>query len=168
MRPILFRCKRAHAMTQIENDQELRQALDSIPLDDQRTVGGLMVRNVLKLTKDARIMRAVEIATKPDRDDAALEGAYREARAFSVNSYTACGRDADWLAQAEHFVAAAATACLLPEDQLSDADNPAWRAAMQARMAKSCEMIESGEGAVDNEATRQYAIVSEFLDRNAT
>ena len=155
-------------MTQIANDRELRQALDSISLTDQRTVGGLMVRNVLKLTKDARIMRAVEIATNPDRYETALEGAYHEARAFSVNSYTACGRDADWLAQAEHFVAAAATACLLPADQLGGTDNLAWRAAMQARMAKNCEMIDSGEGALDNEATRQYAIVCKFLDRKAT
>ena len=166
--PALIRCKRTHAMTQITNDRELRQALDSISLTDQRTVGGLMVRSVLKLTRDARIMRAVEVATKPDRNDAAVDGAYRDARTFSVNSYTACGGDADWLAQAEHFVAAAATACLLPENQLSGTDNPAWRAAMQARMAKSCEMIESGEGAVDNEATKEYAIVSEFLDQITT
>ena len=152
-------------MTQIANDKQLRQTLDSLPLSDQRTVGGLMVNNVLKLAGDARIRRAVQVAMNPNRQDAELETAYRDAKAFSVNSYTACGRDADWLAQAEHFVSAATTACLLPEEQLSGADNPAWRAAMQARMAKNCEMIESGEGAVDNEAARQYAIVSEFLDR---
>ena len=155
-------------MIQISNDWELRQALDSVSVTDQRTAGGLMVRNVLKLTKDVRIMRAVEVAANPNRDDAELETAYRDARAFSVNSYTACGRDADWMAQAEHFVAAAATACLLPEDQLVGANNPAWRAAMQARMAKNCEMIESGEGAVDSEAARQYAIVGRFLDQNSS
>ena len=69
-----------------------------------------------------------------------------------------CGKDTDWLAQADHFVAASAAAALTPADQLAAKTNPAWKAAMQARMAKNCEMMETDEGEAQSEAERQYHI----------
>ena len=41
--------------------------------------------------------------------------------------------------------------------------NAAWKAAMQARMAKNCEMMEENEGEVETEAERQYRIAGENL-----
>ncbi len=74
-------------------------------------------------------------------------------KAYSVQTFTACGRDADWASQAEHFVAAAALAALLPEKQLPATNTVlAWKAAMQARMAKNCEMILNDQCELDNEA----------------
>ena len=84
-------------------------------------------------------------------------------KTFATQTYTACGSDADWAAQAEHFVATAAAACLAPVEQAGVNSSNAWRAAMQARMAKNCEMILNDEGEVANEAERQYRIAEAYL-----
>ena len=74
-----------------------------------------------------------------------------------------CGKDADWSAQAEHFVAMAYAAVLTPEPQIITKTNLAWKAAIQARMARNCAMIEQDHGEVENEAVKQYEIASDFL-----
>jgi len=65
-------------------------------------------------------------------------------RVAAIDSYTLCGRDADWLGQASHFVASAAAMCLTPEDQVAQCGDLAWSTAMNARMAKVCETIAHG------------------------
>jgi len=149
-------------MVGISNDRELRDALQGLDLDQQRTLAGRFSLSVIGLTQDSRLRRAAEIAADPERTPEDVSEAFRTARSIAVDSYTACGRDADWMAQAEHFVAAACAAALTPKDQLGTGTNPAWKAAMHARMAKNCEMIESGEGSLDNEAQRQYLIAAEL------
>ena len=72
-------------------------------------------------------------------------------------------RAPDWLAQADHFVAASAAAALMPPSQLPEKTNPAWKAAVQARMAKNCEMMEEEEGEAESEAERQYRIANDSL-----
>ncbi|HYN76479.1 MAG TPA: hypothetical protein VES73_01635, partial [Lamprocystis sp. (in: g-proteobacteria)] len=92
------------------------------------------------------------------------EDAYRAAKSYATKTYTDCGKDTDWLAQADHFVAAAAAAALTPEAQTADRQSRAWRAAVQARMALNCEMMETPDGAGDaTEAQRQYAVANAFL-----
>ncbi|MES9917662.1 MAG: hypothetical protein ABW160_17230, partial [Candidatus Thiodiazotropha sp. 4PDIV1] len=99
--------------------------------------------------------------TNPDLSTQEVETAYKDAKALATQTYTACGRDADWAAQAEHFVAAAATASLTPDE--NDGTKKAWRAAMQARMAKNCEMILNDEGGLANESENQYRLTEVFL-----
>jgi hypothetical protein len=147
----------------INNDQQLRDALNGISLEDQRALGARFVASVRHLSSDSIITQGLKTAGNPDRSKTDLETAYKNAKAYSIEKYTSCGRDADWSAQAEHFLAAALTACLVLEDQYTQQDNPAWKAAMQARMARNCEMIMNDQGEVDNEANRQYIIASEFL-----
>jgi hypothetical protein len=147
----------------ITNDQGLRAALNSLTTDQQRELGGLFVASVGHLSDDPRIDRAVEAAAKTDISNQELEEIYKTVKAFATQSYTACGRDADWAAQAEHFVAAAATASLAPEDTAGDKGNKAWKAAMQARMAKNCEMILNDEGTIANEAEKQYTLTMRYL-----
>jgi hypothetical protein len=149
----------------ITNDQGLRQALNGLNAAQQRELGGLFVASVSHLSDDPRISRAVAAAAKTDISSQELEETYKSVKAFATQSYTACGRDADWAAQAEHFVAAAATASLAPEDQAGEKGNNAWKAAMQARMAKNCEMILKDEGTIANEAEKQYALAEKFLAR---
>lgn len=149
--------------TQISNDQQLREALTNLSAQQQRALGGLYVSNVSHLSGDSRISRAIEMAAKGDITPQELEDAYKSVKAFATQSYTACGRDADWAAQAEHFVAAAATACLAPQEA-DEQSNNAWKAAMQARMAKNCEMILNDAGEIDNEAQKQYQIATQFLN----
>jgi len=148
-------------MSAIGNDRELRIALDGLTPQQQRVLGGRFVASVLALCEEESVGRAVDVAMNPEASEAALAAAYRDAKAVSVKSYTACGKDADWLEQAAHFVAAAATACLVPESRRGS-DSPAWKAAMQARMARNCEMIERGEGAEHNESETQYRLTAEF------
>lgn len=148
---------------QITNDQQLREALNSLSPQQQRELGGLYVASVSHLSNDSRIGRALEAAAKSDIQARELEDAHKSAKAFATQSYTACGQDADWAAQAEHFVAAAAAACLTPEEQPGTKVNNAWKAAMQARMAKNCEMILNDAGELDNEAEKQYKIAEKYL-----
>jgi len=148
---------------QIANDQSLREALSTLSNVQQRKLGGLFVANVGHLSDDPRVGRAVAVAAQAEISSQELEDVYKSVKAFATQTYTACGRDADWAAQAEHFVAAAAAASLAPDEQPGVKGNNAWRAAMQARMAKNCEMILNDEGGLDNEAEKQYRVAEEFL-----
>jgi len=147
----------------IANDQKLREALNTLSAIQQRKLGGLFVASVGHLSADPRVSRAVAVAAQAEISPQELEEAYKSVKAFATQTYTACGRDADWAAQAEHFVAAAAAASLAPEEQQGATGNNAWRAAMQARMAKNCEMILKDEGGLANEAENQYRIADGFL-----
>jgi hypothetical protein len=149
--------------TQITNDQQLREALNNLSSLQQRELGGLYVSNVSHLSGDSRIGRAIEVAAKGEIPSQELAEAYKSVKAFATQSYTACGRDANWAAQAEHFVAAAAAACLAPQEA-DEKSNNAWKAAMQARMAKNCEMILNDAGEIDNEAQKQYQIAEQYLN----
>jgi hypothetical protein len=151
-------------MATISNDQDLRTLLAKLPLNQQRIIGGRFAQSVIHLSRDERVNRAIETALRPDATAAELEDAYRAAKSWATKTYTDCGKDTDWLAQADHFAAAAAAAALTPEHLLMETTNPAWKAAMQARMANNCELVESAEGAHVDEVQRQYAIAEEFVD----
>ena len=148
-------------MATISNDHELKTHLDTLDNTRQRVVGGLFVQKVLELCDDPRVKRAVDVAVDGDATDAMIDDAFRSAKAVAVKTYTDCGKDTDWMSQAAHFVAAAAAAALAPEGQRGK-DNPAWKAAMQSRMARNCEMIEHQDGGAHNEAEVQYELASGF------
>jgi hypothetical protein len=147
--------------TRITNDQTLRDAIGQLSTAQQRALAGRFVASVEHLSTDPRVSRAIEVANNPDLSPQEIEAAYKEVKSFATQTYTACGRDADWAAQAEHFVAAAAAASLAPEEP--DDNKSAWRAAMQARMAKNCEMILNNEGGLANESERQYELTEAFI-----
>jgi len=145
-------------MPNIGNDSELRQFIDSLSFAQQRALGMRFAQGVIDLTQDPRLTKALETALTPGVSAPELEEAYKTAKAISTATFTACGRDADWMAQAEHFSAAALQAALAPADQLPGRGTAAWKAAMQARMARNCAMIETGQGSADSESQRQYKI----------
>jgi len=148
-------------MPTISNDHDLRDVLNGLSAAQQRIIGADFAKSVIHLCRDERVCRAVETAQNPDASDAELKDALKAAKGYVAKTYAACGRDADWLAQADHFVAAAAAAALTPAGQLPERTNPAWKAAVQARMAKNCELMEEEEGEMETEAQRQYRIVGE-------
>ena len=150
-------------MSSISNDQDLRTALDRLSLLDQRLLGARFAASVLNLSDNPKLEKLAESAIEPDLTDADREEIFKAVKSIAVQTYTACGKDADWAAQAEHFVAMAYAAVLTPESQIITKTNLAWKAAIQARMAKNCAMIENDQGDVQNEALRQYEIASEFL-----
>lgn len=150
-------------MATITNDHDLRTALNALSAADQRLMGARFTRSVMHLCPDERVRRAVETALEAQASDSELEDAFKAAKHYATMTYTDCGKDTDWPAQAGHFVAAAATAALTPTEQITERSNPAWKAAVQARMAKNCEMMEQMEGERESESDRQYRIANESM-----
>ena len=150
-------------MATISNDHDLRDALNGLAGEQRRVMGARFAESVMHLCKDERVKRAAQTAQRLDASEAELDDAFRAAKAYATKTYTDCGKDTDWLAQADHFVAAAVAAALTPESQRMDKVNPAWKAAVQARMAKNCETMEEDEGEEENETDRQYRIAAENL-----
>ncbi len=150
-------------MPTISNDHDLRSLLDKLPTDQQRIAGARFVQSVMHLSRDERVNRAIDTALRGDASPDELTDAYRGAKAHATKTYTECGKDTDWLAQADHFVAAAAAAALSPVNLLPESTNRAWKAAMQARMANNCELVESEDVTHADEVQRQYAIADELL-----
>lgn len=150
-------------MATIQNDHALREALDGLSGAQQRVLGSRFAQSVLRLSRDERVRRAVETGLREDPSAGEIEDAFKAAKAYATKTYTDCGKDTDWLAQADHFVAAAATAALTPDHLLAEKQNRCWKAAVQARMAVNCELIESEEVPDESEAERQYAIANAYL-----
>jgi hypothetical protein len=151
-------------MPKISNDHDLRDALSALSADQQRFLGARFVQSVLRLSTESRVGRAVETALDAEAGDDELEDAFRAAKSHATKTYAECGRDTNWLAQADHFVAAAAVAALTPESLMPEkGSNRAWKAAVQARMAVNCASMEEEAGATESEMERQYRIAEDFL-----
>jgi hypothetical protein len=148
-------------MAKISNDHELRSALGELSPDRQRVLGAQFVKGVIALNRDERVARAVETALDIEASPTELEDALRAAKGYATKTYTDCGKDTDWLAQADHFVAAAAAAALSQE--AGDRPNRAWKAAVQARMAVNCAQMEDEQGRWEDEPERQYRIAEDYL-----
>ncbi|EXJ15722.1 hypothetical protein [Imhoffiella purpurea] len=150
-------------MATIDNDQELRAALDQLSPEQQRRLGCRFAENVMRLSRDERVNRAIATGMREDAAPDEIEDAFRAAKAYTVKTYTECGKDTDWLAQADHFVAAAAAAALTPDALMAERQNRAWKAAVQARMAVNCAMMEDEIASEHEEAGHQHRIAGEFL-----
>ncbi|MCG6932431.1 MAG: hypothetical protein LJE57_02235 [Gallionella sp.] len=145
----------------ISNDAEFKSALKKLPDVSQRLVAALFAENVLALSKDHRLKTAIDLAKRANIANDELATAFRSANAVSVDSYTQCGHDCNWISQASHFVAQSVLAGLKPPQP---GESPAWEAAMHARMARTCEHIANGDGTDNVEAAAQYRILAEFLN----
>ena len=145
----------------ISNDKEFKVALAARPAARQRQVAARFVERVFPLSNDARVKAALDVAGRPDISDAELTVVSQAANTARVESFTQCGRETDWTAQAGHFVAKAAVACVKPAEA---GDNLAWDAAMQARMARTCQTVAEGTGTENREAEEQYRILDAFLN----
>jgi hypothetical protein len=150
-------------MPKINNDHELRDALNGLTAEQQRILGSRFAQNVVRLSKDERVNRAIETGLRDRVAAGELEDAFKSAKAYATKTYTDCGKDTDWLAQADHFVAAAAAAALTPDALMTEKQNRAWKAAMQARMAVNCTLIEEDDAPETSEAEHQYALAETFL-----
>ena len=151
-------------MATISNDQALRDLLARLSVEQQRLIGLRFAQSLIHLSRDERVKRAIETGLRTDTTESELEDAYRAAKAWATKTYTDCGKDTDWLAQADHFVAAAVAAALTPDSMLPDnKTNRAWKAAMHARMANNCELVDEQGNAHLDEVQRQYEIAGDFL-----
>jgi len=150
-------------MPEITNDTEFRKALDGLGLDDQRKVGAAFVDGVVDLNSDERVGQALRAAREGLSGDL-LAAVFKNAKKASIDSHARCGSEGDWADQAAYFVARAATAIAAPPGQ-SKTDNVAWLAAVNARMARTCESIDGEADAAGQESKRQYRILAEYLNQ---
>jgi hypothetical protein len=144
-----------------DNDKDFKAQLYALPIDDQRHLAAQFVMRVLPLANDVSLKNAIETSQRKGVTDAELASAYQIANTARVESFTKCGRETDWTAQAGHFVAKAAVACARPA---GEEESLAWDAAMSARMARTCETVATGEGTSNKEAEEQYRILEAFLN----
>lgn len=147
----------------ITNDSEFRAALDGLSDDRQRAVGALFVENVIDLNDDERVAKALAAASDPEIGDEAMGLVRRAVKAAALEAHTRCGADGEWDDQASYFVARAAEACVEPQVR-SQAKGPGWKAAMSARMARTCLAADSDEDSHDSESHAQYTILTNYLD----
>ncbi len=145
----------------IGNDKEFKAALAGLSIAQQRQVAASFVQRVFPLSGDVRVKAALDVAARADITDAELTVVSQAVNSARVESFTQCGKETDWSAQAGHFVAKAAVACIRSAES---GDNLAWDAAMQARMARTCETVATGEGTENREAGEQYRILEAFLN----
>ena len=150
-------------MQEITNDKEFSETLDNLSMEQQRAVGALFVENVLKLSDDPRVAKALEAAKDTEIDEDTLNLARRNIKAASLEAHTRCGAEGEWLDQAGYFVARAAEACVEPQVR-SKGKGPAWKAATNARMARTCLASDTGEDAHGNERNAQYKILTDYLN----
>jgi hypothetical protein len=152
-------------MSTISNDKEFKTALESHNVAAQRALAARFIKNVMSLSTDKRIPSVVKAAEDQQATDDELQAAAKSAKAAVMDCYTRCGADADWAAQAGYFVARAAAAAVAPADQVKG--GPAWQAAMSSRMARTAQLIESGDSAVSQESEQQYRILSDYINKGA-
>ena len=147
----------------IKNDQDFKQALSKLSMAEQRRLAAQFIDSVAPLNSEPVIARALKVIRAEVYSENDSEEIYKQIKSLAVKTYTACGDDADWSSQAAHFVVTATKACLTPRKFLDNKNNLAWKCAMQTRMARNCELIESDNNTIDNEAQKQYAITNDFL-----
>ena len=141
----------------INNDSEFKISLSGLSGPKQRQVAARFAENVLALSKDARVKNAINAAKRTDISEDELAAVLQSAKKATVDSFTQCGQECDWNDQAGHFVAQAALACVKPAER---GGNPAWDAAMHARMARTSESIATGRGTGNAETAAQYRILT--------
>lgn len=145
----------------IRNEKDFKAKLAGLPCAQQRQVAARFVQRVFGLSNDVRVKAAIDVAMRGEVTSEELAVVAQAANSARVESFTQCGRETDWTAQAGHFVAKAAVACVRP---CGEGGNLAWEAAMQARMARTCETVAEGLGTENNEAEEQYRILEALLN----
>jgi hypothetical protein len=145
----------------ISNDKEFKARLGELSAVQQRQVAARFLQRAFTLSNDVRVKAALDMAMRPDISDAELSVVSQAANSARVESYTQCGKETDWSAQAGHFVAKAAASCVRPA---TEGQNLAWDAAMQVRVARTCGAA-SGDITDYREAEAQYALLEDFLSK---
>jgi hypothetical protein len=150
----------------INNEESFKQALTALALPQQRQLGARFMRRVLDLAPDSRLNAALACAGASDPDEAELLDAYRAAKSIAVETYAACGQEADWHTMAAHHVACGVSAIVAPVEAIvTGVDIPAYSAAISARMTLLSKDVAEGKEYVGTENEEQYKIAEEFLSK---
>jgi hypothetical protein len=144
----------------IQNEKEFKAALAALPLKRQRQIAAAFGQRVMDLCHDVRVKSALAAAARSDITPEELVLVAHLAHSARVASYAQCGHDSDWECAAGHFVARAAECSVRAA---AESEPVAWEAAMQARLARTCQMVAQGEGTDNDESAAQRKILETFL-----
>ncbi len=156
----------AEKIREISDDAGLRSTFKELDSTQNRIVGALLVQNVLPLSTDERIKRAIDKALDDMVSDDELSDMFKSLKRSMIDSSTRCGADADWDEQASYFVLRAASTVATPIAQ-RDSIDPLWQIVQSCRMARSCSLIASNDDSDNPEPESQYRIVNRFLTNNS-
>jgi len=154
-------------ITKVSNDDDLRSVFKQLDETDNRIVGAMLVDDVLSLTTDERVKRAISKALEKEASNDELGDVFKSLKRAVIDSSTRCGAAGDWDDQASHFVTRAANAVVTPRSQ-RDTVNQLWQIVQSCRMARSCSLIASSDDSDNPEAEYQYKIVSDFLNNKSS
>lgn len=149
-------------MSEINDDTEFQDKIADLSLENQRRLAASFVESVLSLSNDKRIAEVVKKVKAGSSEDE-VQPLFREMKRASLEAHARCGAEGDWDEQASYFVARAAQACVEPQVR-STGKNPAWKAAVQCRMARTCLAAESDKDSHHEESLAQYTILNNFLN----
>ncbi len=144
----------------ISNDKDFKATLASLSDQARRQATALLIQQVIELCPDQRVQAALQLAGNQQVSETELKQALRQIGAARVESSLRSTTETDWRTQAGHFVIRATQECLKPRVDME----AAWTAAMQARMARLCQMTATS-GGDNNEAQAQYLALAEYLQR---
>ncbi|MBF0383575.1 MAG: hypothetical protein HQL69_21345 [Magnetococcales bacterium] len=150
-------------MTNINNDIEFKSYIESLPWERQRLLAIKFVEHAIDLVTDQRVMDTLETAKNTDLSEEVLSDAFHGIRRLVFATYTQCGHEIDMLNVAEHYVALAAAICIQPQDLFIKGENPACKAALHCRQARSFQFLSQGKDQASNkESHAQYKIAEDF------
>jgi hypothetical protein len=160
-------------MAEITNMQQFREALESLPDDEQRLLGARFLAEVMDLTDDERLKNVCAILGKADASADELLTAFHWAQSVAVELSLRSGMDlVDFHRQAASLVAQGCAACASPKREAASPWPRAWNVAHYCRAARICASMahEQDEGALANAekelvkaAERQYQLAAERL-----
>ena len=145
----------------IKQDSEFRQALSVLSRLQQRQIGSQFIERVLLQYPEARLSKLLDIASQVDSAELELAAAAKTAKALALEKHTRCGAEGDWQAQARYFLARATSELL----GVNKAQLPAWEAALNARLARTCGAIEKAHDTMHDESAAQYQLLTDYLAR---
>lgn len=162
-------------MSGIQSHQAFQQALEALPVNEQRRVGAGFISGVLDLAEEPRFRDVVTLLQRPEVSAEALSDAYHAIHGIYVATHPRSGfLEPSYARQAEHFIAEACLACLAPVDEAAKRPRLAETAAMYCRMARTCAAIPHdqerpqlarAEALLAQEIQRQHQILSDHLEQ---
>ena len=142
------------------DDNIFRTLLRDLNTAKQRTVAAAFVESVLPLCSDPRISTVIALVKRGNVTSQELEAAHQMVNAVRLESFCPSEKETDWQIQFGHFVSRAVLDCVKPA---REDINLAWDAAMNVRIARTCECIALGDRILRQEAEIQYRILSDFI-----
>lgn len=153
-------------MSTISNEREFKQALGYLSPSEERLVSALFLQNVLDVTDDTRIKKAVKVALDGHATVQEQTDAYNIARSIATETFTVVGHALDPERQALHFLATATSYCLFPEHLRPHycKKRASWAIALHTRMARCWSQVARGQEEEElREDEDQYKILGSFL-----